>query len=181
MSKVITVNPCPIELCDAIVSWIMKYFDTLSADGFFENEEQLRVITNGVLTVCPTFGVLVDEKYVGMIWFETGTTPTNVSFHFVSSPEAFGKGYMDKAAKDVLKQVFDKCPTVNHISASFYSKNKPAKAFVRRLGFNQNGTLREFVTQKNIPLDVVSFELLRSQYGVLFQQSDNQRESIPAE
>jgi RimJ/RimL family protein N-acetyltransferase len=157
------VSPFPLQLAEShLVKWVKTYQLELSCDGFLEDEEALLKYCQNVITTCPTWAVVVDDKILGALWIDQGDYPSSVGFHFVSSPRAFGFGIMERASKMVIEQIFTQAPQVLHISANLFDSNRSAKAFLSRIGFRQIGLFTTFATRKGTPLDLALFEYVRS-------------------
>jgi [ribosomal protein S5]-alanine N-acetyltransferase len=78
-------------------------------------------------------------------------------------PDFWGQGYMTEALSAVIDNGFDKM-RLNRIEALVYIKNMPSIHLMQRLGFTQDGLLREYFCQDNHFYDHSIYSLLKREW-----------------
>jgi ribosomal-protein-alanine N-acetyltransferase len=76
----------------------------------------------------------------------------------------WGQGYMTEALSAVISTGFDKM-RLNRIDALVYVKNKPSIHLLQKLGFTQEGLLRDYFYLENNFYDHYIFSLLKREWN----------------
>ena len=79
------------------------------------------------------------------------------------SPEHWGKGYMGEAARAATDRGFQKMG-LHRIDARVYVENQPSIRLLQRLGFKQEGTLRDYFRLSGTFYDHFVFSLLAGEW-----------------
>jgi ribosomal-protein-alanine N-acetyltransferase len=80
------------------------------------------------------------------------------------SPDCWGQGYMTEALRSVLRHGFGRMG-LNRIDALVYIHNDRSIQLLQRLGFRQEGLLRDYFCLDGIFFDHFLFALLRREWG----------------
>lgn len=78
-------------------------------------------------------------------------------------PDFWGQGYMAEALSAVISNGFEKM-SLNRIDALVYVENKPSILLLQRLGFTQEGLLRDYFCLDNNFYDHYIFSLLKREW-----------------
>lgn len=78
-------------------------------------------------------------------------------------PDFWGKGYAREAAAAILEYGFMEMG-LNRVAAVVYLENTPSSLLLKRLGFQLEGILKEYICQDDIFHDVYMFSLLKSAF-----------------
>src|SRR5260370_27149062 len=100
---------------------------------------------------------------MGVVWAAPVFPQKSVYFPFTSTRRAWGSGLMDEAGQQVIKHLFETYP-LSRISAFILNNNKPAKNYLKRLRFKQDGLFPDYVTQNNVPRSMAHFGLTKRAY-----------------
>jgi len=79
-------------------------------------------------------------------------------------PDFWGQGYMTEALRAVIGNGFDKM-RLNRIEALVYIKNMPSIHLLQKLGFTQEGLLRDYFCQDNHFYDHNIYSLLKREWN----------------
>ena len=79
------------------------------------------------------------------------------------SPDCWGQGYMTEALRAVMRHGFERMG-LNRIDALVYIKNDRSIQLLQRLGFKQEGLLRDYICLDGIFFDHFLFALLRREW-----------------
>ncbi|WP_347552231.1 GNAT family protein [Pseudalkalibacillus hwajinpoensis] len=74
-----------------------------------------------------------------------------------------GKGYMTEAMSAIIPFAFDHLH-VNRIGALIHPNNLPSRKLVKRLGFQEEGLLREYVYAGGAYMDLIMHSLLKREW-----------------
>jgi len=80
------------------------------------------------------------------------------------SPDCWGQGYMSEALRAVIRHGFERME-LNRIDALVYIHNARSIQLLQRLGFKQEGLLRDYFCLDGIFFDHFLFALLRREGG----------------
>jgi [ribosomal protein S5]-alanine N-acetyltransferase len=80
------------------------------------------------------------------------------------SPDCWGQGYMTEALRSVIRHGFERMG-LNRIDALVYIHNDRSIQLLQRLGFRQEGLLRDYFCLDGIFFDHFLFALLRREWG----------------
>ncbi len=171
-SNVDLIEPFPLAEVQRLVGWLHCYKSAMLADGQPSSNEDMEKYILASMPNSLSFGVIdknntLNYKHeaplIGVIWADPGFTQQSVYFHFTSTRRAWGSGLMDEAGHQVIKHLFETYP-LSRISAFILNNNKPAKNYLKRLGFKQDGLFPDYVTQNNIPRSMAHFGLTKRAY-----------------
>lgn len=81
----------------------------------------------------------------------------------VAHPNFQGGGYGREAIELIMEYAFDHL-NLRRLTCTALTNNKKVVGLYERLGFRQEGTLREFVYKKGEYIDVILFGMLRREY-----------------
>jgi ribosomal-protein-alanine N-acetyltransferase len=87
---------------------------------------------------------------------------SEIGYHMMRD-EFKQKGFMREAFKEIIDHGFNDM-NLNRIEACISPKNEASLSLVRRLGFTQEGLLREHYCKNGVPEDSAIFGLLKSEY-----------------
>jgi len=79
------------------------------------------------------------------------------------APDCWGQGYMSEALRAIVNCAF-KCMHLNRIDALVYTANEPSLHILQRLGFKQEGVLRDYFYQDGKFYDHALLSLLRREW-----------------
>jgi ribosomal-protein-alanine N-acetyltransferase len=79
------------------------------------------------------------------------------------SPDCWGQGYMTEALRAVISHGFERMG-LNRIDALVYIHNDRSTQLLQRLGFRQEGLLRDYFCLNGIFFDHYLFALLRREW-----------------
>ncbi|WP_064092797.1 GNAT family N-acetyltransferase [Rossellomorea aquimaris] len=111
----------------------------------------------------------------GIVDKETNSLIGTCGFHGISkpykrceigydlSPEYWGKGIMGEALKPVLTYLFS-TKEMNRIGATIVPHNKASSRVVEKLGFQQEGLLREYILQDGTMYDAYMYSILKKEW-----------------
>lgn len=165
------ISPFPTQEVRRIVNWLHCYKSVMWADGLPTTNEDMEKYILHNLGQFPSWGVIdkfnaLNYKHeaplIGIVWVEPGSTPANIYIHFTSTRKAWGSGLMDEATIKVMQYIFGQVQELKRISACVINSNTPAKAYLKRIGFKQDGLFKDFVTQNGEPKSMAHFGFLRS-------------------
>lgn len=164
------IEPFPLSEVKRLVGWMHCYKSLITADGFPQTPEDMEAYFLSVIPNIRSWGVIdrdnkLKSKHeaplIGFISLE-GATVFNAYFHVASTRKAWGSRLIDQAGEAVIKHVFESDPGLLRVSAAILDNNYPAKGLARRLGFAQDGLLKNMVAQAGEPKAIAHFGLLRS-------------------
>lgn len=167
------IEPFPSNQIHRLRGWLYCYKNILIDDFVGKSDAEIEDFLRQVIVDPNTrsWGLIdknniTNSKHeaplVGFIAYNK-TTPYNGVFHVASSRTCWGKGLMDEAGKELLKMVFEEDPTLLRCSAVILDKNKPARAYAQRLGFQYEGKLHDWAIQNGQPITVVTYGFTRPQ------------------
>ena len=160
------------------------------ADDVFENHRH-RAVADGVISVphpCPAdHGAVWIEKILGaisasdlLVWVLECRTTSRVigdcglditpahrrgSLGYILNPNRQGEGLMTEALVRVLRHAFyDRSPPLERIEADIYPGNEASIRLSDRLGFQREGTLRDFIRKNDEQRDAVRVSILRAEF-----------------
>lgn len=99
---------------------------------------------------------------IGYHWWHVPHSRAEIGYALLLEADK-GKGYMTEAIKAVVAYGFD-VMGLNRIEAFIGSGNVPSLAMVKRLGFVQEGVIREHYCKGNTIEDSICFSLLKREY-----------------
>ncbi|MRX73919.1 GNAT family N-acetyltransferase [Bacillus lacus] len=103
-----------------------------------------------------------DNQFLGTIGFHAyNKTHRRAEIGYELCAESWGNGYMSEAAGTVISYGYEKL-LLNRISAVVFLQNQVSASLLKKLGFQEEGILREYMYQGNLPQDAYMFSLLRS-------------------
>jgi RimJ/RimL family protein N-acetyltransferase len=164
------IEPFPLSEIQRFLGWLHCYRTMFEVDGDPQTIEDKTLYYTQMLPQVPSWGVIdknnqLNYKHeaplVGIVFLQPGASNANCYVHLASTRRAWGSGLMDEAAQVLLPKVFENYPLLQRISGAILNNNKPAKAFAKRMGFKQDGLLKDFVTQQGIARSVAHFGILR--------------------
>lgn len=164
------IEPFPLGELKRLVGWTHCYRTMMEVDGDPQTDEQKMLYYAEVLKTLPSWGVIDKANklgyqhqapLIGVIYIQPAS-PHNAYVHLASTRKAWGSGLMDQAGRRLIVHAFETYSQLGRLSGAILNTNKPAKAFAKRLGFVQDGLLRNFVTQNGTPRSVAHYGLLRS-------------------
>lgn len=164
------IAPFPVGEIKRLVGWMHCYKSIITADGFPQTPEDMEAYFQAILPSMYTWGVIdrnntLKSKHeaplIGYIAFEP-SGPHNGYFHVASTRKAWGSRLIDQAGDELVKQLFTSQPSLLRVSAAILDTNFPAKGLARRLGFTQDGLMKDMITQDGTPKAIAHFGLLRS-------------------
>ncbi|PEA54422.1 GNAT family N-acetyltransferase [Bacillus pseudomycoides] len=100
------------------------------------------------------------EGIIGTIGFHDWSTEhkkAEIAYAFL--PEYWGKGYATEVVKQVTTYGFHEL-NLTRIGAVVFTENKASNVLLRKLGFQKEGVLRNYMYQNNIPYDTNVYSLL---------------------
>jgi len=169
-SNVDLINPFPLSEVKRLVGWGHCFKSMFLVDGGPSGEQELMEYYKQLLPRCMTFGIIDkanklgykhEAPLIGCFIQEPPSTVTNSYVHVTSTRKAWGSGMVDEAAKLALTTIFTDQPALLRVSAAILSTNAPAKAFVKRLGFKQDGQFKNYVIQSGTPKAISHFAFMR--------------------
>jgi len=164
------IEPFPIGEIPRLVKWLHCYTTVMDIDGEPKTDTDKESYYRIIVQQHPTWGVIdkhnkIGYKHevplIGFGYFQPMANRCNAYLHVASSRKAWGLGLIDQAAETLIKHLFEANPHLQRLSGAILNSNSPAKAFAKRIGFQQDGLLKDFVTQNGIPKSVAHFGLLR--------------------
>ncbi|MEH6936917.1 GNAT family protein [Bacillus sp. JJ664] len=78
-------------------------------------------------------------------------------------PDYWGHGYASEAVKAICTYAFDQL-NLNRIGAIVYPENIPSQKLLEKLGFVNEGLLREYLIQDEIAHSTISYSILRNEW-----------------
>jgi len=166
------LEPFPQGEIKRLVGWTHCFKTLMEVDGDPTTDEERAVYYKVLLSQVPSWGVIDranklgyqhEAPLIGIIFLQPASNGNNFYVHLASTRRAWGSGLMDQAGKRLIEHVFETYPQLTRLSGAILNSNKPAKAFAKRMGFKQDGLLKDFVTQNGEPRSVAHFGLLRSE------------------
>ena len=116
-----------------------------------------------------------DDKLIGTCGFETWhKTHARLELVYDLSPNYWGNNIMFRSLQMIISFAFQVMP-VNRIEAVTTPDNEKSIRILKKLYFNQEGTLRQFRYFKYNFTDVYMFSLLRSENKTSELKIDNQK------
>ncbi|WP_191566602.1 GNAT family N-acetyltransferase [Metabacillus idriensis] len=79
------------------------------------------------------------------------------------SNQQWGKGFVQEALKAIFTFGFQDMGFIR-IGAVVMIENKPSRKVLEKLGFNEEGILRNYIIQNEIPYDVIMHSLLKEEW-----------------
>lgn len=175
------IEPFPLAEVRRLVGWSHCFRSMFIADGAPKDEQSLIEYYNQYLPTVRSWGVIDknnrlgyrhEAPLIGCFILEKPITMVNGYVHVTSTRKAWGSGLLDQAAKLCIKDGFETETNMLRLSALIITSNAPAKQFVKRLGFKQDGQLKNYLTQNGIPKAVSHFGLLKEQVAQWDQSSE---------
>ena len=166
------IEPFPIAEVRRLVGWSHCFRSMFIADGAPKDEQALINYYNQYLPTVRSWGVIDknnllgyrhEAPLIGCLILEKPISMVNGYVHVTSTRKAWGSGLLDEGARLAIKHGFETEPNMLRLSALIITTNAPAKQFVKRLGFKQDGQLKNYLTQNGIPKAVSHFGLLKEQ------------------
>jgi ribosomal-protein-serine acetyltransferase len=111
------------------------------------------------------FDLLLRGELVGSLGLRVDSDISEAEFGYWLSSAAEGRGIVTRAARTLLRFAFEELG-MNRILIKCATDNSRSQAVARRLGFTEEGTLRERdIVPGRGPRDKVFFGLLRSEWS----------------
>lgn len=179
------ITPFPIAEIKRLVGWLHCYKSVMWADGLPDTDEAMEayclqalkeVLSFGVIDKNQSLGYKHEAPMIGVVWFEAGSTPANCYIHFASTRRAWGSGLMNEAASAAIDFIFNNYQAIQRISGCIINANKPAKNYLKRIGFRQDGLFKDFVTQHGKPVSMAHFGLTRREQWLALEALKNSKE-----
>lgn len=105
-----------------------------------------------------------DNQLIGTVGYhkwEKAYFRTEIGYDL--SPDCWGQGYMTEALRAVIRHGFERME-LNRIDALVYIHNDRSSQLLQRLGFRQEGLLRDYFCLNGIFFDHYLFALLRREW-----------------
>lgn len=166
------IEPFPITEAKRVFKWLRAYKNIIESDLSPKTPEEFEEYFKTILPHIRSFGVIDknsalgfrhEAPLIGMVVFEPATV-WNCYLHIASNRRAWGTGFMDEAVRAGIAEVFASTPNLLRVSAYVLAKNGPVKGMARRLGFTFEGLLRDLVTQRGEPRNVIHFGYTRADW-----------------
>lgn len=166
------IEPFPISEIRRLVGWSHCFRSMCVMDDAPKDEQSLIEYFTKYLPMVRSFGVIDkfnklgykhEAPLIGCFIYEKPLNMPNGYVHVTSTRKAWGSGLLDQAAKLGIKMLFDTDPNLLRISALLVTSNAPAKQFVKRVGFKQDGQFKNYLTQNGTPKAVSHFGILKEQ------------------
>jgi ribosomal-protein-alanine N-acetyltransferase len=101
------------------------------------------------------------EGIIGTIGFqEWSTEHKKADISYALFPESWGKGYAKEAVEKVISYGFQEMDLVR-IGAIVFTENDASNKLLKKLGFEKEGVLRNFMHQNDMPFDTNIYSLLK--------------------
>jgi len=174
------ISPFPRKELKRVYGWLHCYKSMIETDAFPDSPEMYESVMAEALPNMQTYGVidknnLTNHKHecplVGMFAFEPAS-PWNCYIHLASNRRAWKGHLMDEAAKAAIKDLFETNPGILRISGFVLPENKPVKYMAKRLGWEKEALLQDWLTQKGEPKDVIHYSLTRRKWAGLVTDPD---------
>ena len=140
--------------------WVDKTNTVDDTIGFIKDAEK-KYAEKGV----PTYKIMYKDQAVGIC----GLNHVSEDHHFTSIgywliPEFNGRGIMTRICYELTRHAFEDLG-LNKVEISANSKNKPSRAIPERLGFKEEGTIRdrELLSDGQYG-DLVTYGLLKTEF-----------------
>jgi RimJ/RimL family protein N-acetyltransferase len=186
------IEPFPLSQVKRLRGWLFCYKSLVTSDA--DPSEPAEVIARletllaaphvrswGIIDKFNSINSRHEAPLVGCLMFER-VSPYNGYVHVATNRMAWGRHFADEAGQILIKDVFDSTPELLRLSAAIISKNYPARELCKRLGFEREGTFKNFILQNSNPMDVVHYGMTRERWNELCQwQASSQPSSELAE
>lgn len=111
------------------------------------------------------FVVSRDEESVGFVWlFEISDVHARAELGYWIAPAESGRGYATEAARCCLRYAFDD-RNLRKVTARVFEGNDASMRVLEKLGFREEGRLREQYYVDGAYVDCVRYGLLEDEYG----------------
>jgi RimJ/RimL family protein N-acetyltransferase len=162
------IFPFPPKEYHRIFSWFHCYRTIVDSTNFPKTPEEFaaklahlpNVRTYGIIDKNNIIGMRHEAPLIGMYMFDQDTV-LNGNAHVASTRKAWGSRLVDQAGHILVGHVFDSIPELTRVTVSVLASNAPAKALAKRLGFTYEGRIRDAMTVRDVPQDMVLFGLTR--------------------
>jgi RimJ/RimL family protein N-acetyltransferase len=125
-----------------------------------------------VLRRSMSWGIYLGESLVGIALFEPvqfpGQTTINDGYiHVAIVRRVWGTKVIDTVARQLVPEVFEEHPTLRRLSAWTLEGNTPARHLAERMGFTQEGLMRQGYWMDGRAHNLVLYGLVRGEgpYG----------------
>ncbi|MFD0701802.1 GNAT family N-acetyltransferase [Myroides pelagicus] len=88
---------------------------------------------------------------------------TGIMGYMIGESNARGKGYAKEAVLQLLHYVFQQLG-INRVSANVLATNQRSLSAMKKIGFIQEGILREAIFRNGHFIDLISFSILKSDF-----------------
>lgn len=166
------ISPFPVSEARRVFGWMHCYRTLTESDDTPNTLEDFIPYFQSILGLCPSWGI-IDKKritnsqheapLVGVGLYEPASIRHGF-FHVATARKAFKTGLVDEASQLVIKEIFEKVPTLTRIGGYMDEKNAPAKGLCRRMGFKFEGVLEDMVVRNGAPQNTVYYGLTRRRY-----------------
>lgn len=167
--RVDLINPFPINQLERMWAWFHMFKTTAFDDTSPKTKEDFIKYMENMLATSISYGVIDKNQELGfkheapIIGFcgFVPSPPASLYGHVASQRRAWGKGLMDEAASMAMDDVWERIPSLLRISACIFAKNRAARAFAERNGFNKDGYFRDIVYVNGEPASMVHYGICR--------------------
>lgn len=146
----------------------MKYYGSEQMSGLEEIEGLLMSFKKGFeQKQAIRFGIEVRERgeLIGTCGFHNWAKRVNrIEMGYELTQTEEGKGYMTEALSAIIPFAFQQLD-MNRIGALIHPNNAPSRKLITKLGFQQEGLLRDYVLAGGEYMNLIMYSLLKSEWG----------------
>lgn len=142
---------------DASTRYWLGHCETLEETEKMMRVEYLSYRQRGLM---PPYVIVKDEKVIGICCFNDALDDIG-RIGFILNEKYEHQGLMQEALKNLLEEGF--CE-YRRIEALCMKENEKSQRCLKRLGFQKEGVMREYVMHQNEYVDVELYSLLRKEW-----------------
>jgi len=166
------LTPFPIREAKRVFGWMHAHKSVIETDQSAKSPEEFEAFFTHLIPNLQSFAVIDkhntlkmnhEAPLIGMIAFEPQSI-WNGWLHVASTRKAWGSGLFEEGTRKAIDHIFANNPELRRMSAIVLQNNYPARGLARRLGFVNEGTFEDWVTQKGEPKHVVQYGMTKRRW-----------------
>lgn len=108
---------------------------------------------------------------------EFNAKPFKLCLGYYLSKSYRGKGIVPLCVSEMCRLAFEEIPGILRVDAAVFKHNKASARVLEKVGFQNEGTLRNYYLKNGVALDAVMYSLVKGDWPVEFQKNRKKKTS----